>query len=164
MSKKTFSGLSIGSSSILAIFVLLCLITFSTLSMVSANADYRLSLKMSNRMSAYYEATSIAENKLGEIDGILRKTYQKSSDAKTYYSTLLTSRLFSEDIVLSTGKSGEFYLDYAVPFNDSQELHVRLLATYPDGSQINSCYSIETWKLETIREWTPDEKIKLLDP
>ena len=39
--KRSF-GLSIGSSSILMVFVVLCLTTFATLSLVSANADYKL--------------------------------------------------------------------------------------------------------------------------
>ena len=43
MKKRTQMGLGVGASSILLIFVLLCLTTFATLSLVSAQADARLS-------------------------------------------------------------------------------------------------------------------------
>lgn len=164
MNKKTYAGLNIGSSSILAIFVLLCLITFSTLSLVSANADYRLSLKMSNRLLTYYEANRTAENQLGEIDGILKEVRKKSPEPESYFSSLLEKDLFPADIHTSSGSAGELFIDYSVPLNDSQILNVRLQAQYPDGVRQRSCYSVERWKLETTSEWTPDEKIKVLDP
>ena len=54
--KSKKSGLSfssgIGSSSLLVIFVILCLVSFATLSIVSANADYKLSKKVLDRTSA----------------------------------------------------------------------------------------------------------------
>ena len=59
--KKTFSGISfsngIGSSSLLVTFIILCLVSFATLSIVSANADYKLSGKVLERTTAYYEAS-----------------------------------------------------------------------------------------------------------
>ena len=66
--KAKKSGLSfssgIGSSSILVIFVILCLVSFATLSIVSANADYKLSKKVLDRTTAYYEAEGQAHRHL----------------------------------------------------------------------------------------------------
>ena len=45
MDKKKSFPMNIGLSSILLIFVVLCLVSFSILSIVSANADKKLSLK-----------------------------------------------------------------------------------------------------------------------
>ena len=59
--KKTSSlGLNIGVSSILVIVVILCLVCFAGLSVASANADYQLSVKLSERTEAYYNACSDA--------------------------------------------------------------------------------------------------------
>lgn len=60
MKKNRSFGLNIGASSILVIVVILSLVCFAGLSLASANADYQLSLKLANRTSAYYEASSAA--------------------------------------------------------------------------------------------------------
>ena len=52
-SRQKSSGVSfsngIGSSSLLVTFIILCLVSFATLSIVSANADYKLSGKVLER-------------------------------------------------------------------------------------------------------------------
>ena len=52
MNKKRPMAFNIGTSSILIVFVLLCLATFAALSLVSANADYRLSTALAERTTA----------------------------------------------------------------------------------------------------------------
>ena len=61
------AGLNIGASSILVIFIIVCLVTFSVLSLVSATADYRLCQKVAERNTSYYEATSRAQVRLMEL-------------------------------------------------------------------------------------------------
>ena len=50
------SAISVGTTTLVLIFVLLCLLTFSVLSLVSARANMRLSQKSADRTTAYYEA------------------------------------------------------------------------------------------------------------
>ncbi len=73
--KSKKSGLSfssgIGSSSLLVIFVILCLVSFATLSIVSANADYKLSKKVLDRTCAYYTAEGQAQAALAALDAEL---------------------------------------------------------------------------------------------
>ena len=47
--------MNIGSASILLVFVILCLVSFAVLSIVSANADSRLSTRVLERTTAYYD-------------------------------------------------------------------------------------------------------------
>ena len=61
--KKQSSFSSIGITSLVLIFVMLCLLTFSVLSLVTARADLRLSQKNAERTSAYYDA----ENRANDI-------------------------------------------------------------------------------------------------
>lgn len=63
-SKGPKIGLNIGASSILVVFILLCLVTFSVLSLVSANADYKLSKKIADHTQDYYIAVSKAQEQL----------------------------------------------------------------------------------------------------
>lgn len=67
MNKKSY-GINIGFSSILVIFVILCLVSFATLSVVSANADYKLSAKLADRTTAYYTACNKAYEQLATIE------------------------------------------------------------------------------------------------
>ena len=68
MRGKNSAGLNTGSSSILVIFMVLCLVTLASLSMISAVSDYKLSRKVADRTTAYYTAVNKAEEKLAAID------------------------------------------------------------------------------------------------
>lgn len=67
--RKGFGGM--GASSILMIFVVLCLTTFSVLSLVSARADMRLTRKQQQAVESYYAADAQADVLLREIDEAL---------------------------------------------------------------------------------------------
>ena len=69
--KKRPISFSIGTSSILMAFVLLCLVTFAALSYASSSADERLSATLRDRVTAYYQATDKAERWLAEVDASL---------------------------------------------------------------------------------------------
>ena len=56
MKKKGKHGINIGTASILLVFSVLCLISFATLTLVNAKADYTLSKNLSDRQLAYYKA------------------------------------------------------------------------------------------------------------
>lgn len=49
MNKQKKEFIHIGFSSILMVFTMLCLVTFATLSLITANSDYRLSLKVAEK-------------------------------------------------------------------------------------------------------------------
>lgn len=68
MSKQNAPGIQVGSSSILVTFVLLCLITFATLSLVTVKGDENLSRDAGENVSAYYEAEKTAQTIIGEAD------------------------------------------------------------------------------------------------
>lgn len=63
--------MNIGSASILLVFVILCLVSFAVLSIVSANADSRLSTRVLERTTAYYDACNQAEQSLAGMDNTL---------------------------------------------------------------------------------------------
>ncbi len=94
MSKKKSMGVNAGSSSILLIFVILCLISFATLSIVSANADYKLGQKILTRTTAYYDACNQAEESIAAIDCTLWNVYGTSSNAEEYFSIVGHSKSY----------------------------------------------------------------------
>ena len=73
MQPRRKSFLSTGTTSIVLIFVLLCLLTFAVLSVVSARADYKLSEKNTTRTTEYYEAENTANDILLKISTVLSR-------------------------------------------------------------------------------------------
>ena len=100
MNQRSFSNF--GFSSILLAFVMLCIVTFSALSLLTANADYKLSKKVADKTVAYYQAEEKAYLLLQEIDQDLARAYRKSDTKESYY-TLVTEYLAQEksDTVLN---------------------------------------------------------------
>lgn len=65
--KHTYPPLFIGSSFMLVIFIVLCMVIFAFLSFSSAQRDYEYSLKNAERTTKYYQANNLAEQKLAEL-------------------------------------------------------------------------------------------------
>ena len=63
---KKRSGIHVGISSLLLIFLILCLVSFAVLSLASATADLKLSRRYALRTRSYYEACCDAEDFLAE--------------------------------------------------------------------------------------------------
>lgn len=121
-------GTGVGSSSILVIFVILCLVSFATLSIVSANADYKLSSKVLNRSTAYYEATNQAEHSLAQLDKTLQNIYENSSSEEEYFN--------------SVGENKSF----AIPISDLQTLEICVKILYPKTAE-ETFYQIKSWQV-----------------
>ncbi len=59
--KISFSFIHMGAPSLLMIFLVLCLFTFALLSLSSAKNNRTLSQQSADRIQAYYQASSLAE-------------------------------------------------------------------------------------------------------
>ena len=127
-SRKHSFGINIGSASILLIFVLLCLISFATLSIVSANADSKLTAKVLERTTAYYEACNKAEVSLADIDKTLISVYFNSENADEYFATVGHSKSFN------------------VPISELQTLQVHIDILYPEKDD-DTLYRITKWQV-----------------
>jgi hypothetical protein len=126
--KKASFGVNIGSSSILLIFVILCLVSFAVLSIVSANADKKLSSKVMSRTDAYYNACNSAEDILEALDFELVNAYTSTSDEDEYYALTGVNRA------------------YDIAINESQNLYVSLDILYP-AEDNDTFYKITAWQV-----------------
>lgn len=140
MSTRNFSSkrnpqfsMHVGSASLLMIFVILCLVSFATLSIVSANADRKLTAKVLERTSAYYEACNEAEADLSALDQTLEEAYVSATSEEEYFS--MTGHDKTYDITIS----------------DLQELHVAVEILYPAASG-DPYYRITSWQVVTSGE------------
>ena len=127
--KRKSYGVNIGSSSILLIFVILCLVSFAVLSIVSAQTDYKLSCKLAERTTKYYEANNEVESYLRDLQASLEKIYEDSATAEEYFAVAGHDTTFS------------------IQLSEQQMLNVHLTILYPGDGK--GYYKINTWKVET---------------
>ena len=99
--KFTYPPLQIGTSFMLLVFIILCMVTFAVLSLSNSMKDYEYSKKNAERTTAFYEANNLAEEKLAEIDQ-----------------------------ALMNGEVSEETVEFSVPMNDSESLEI-VLETHP---------------------------------
>lgn len=69
---------NIGASSLLVIFLILCLVTFAILTLTSAKSDADFAEKLAHHKTNYYAACNTAESTLDKIDAILADAWQLS--------------------------------------------------------------------------------------
>jgi hypothetical protein len=137
--------MNIGLPSIMLIFVVLCLVSFGVLSMVSANADWKLSQKVLARQRGYYEACNEAEETLSEVDTQLHTAYVGAADRGEYISLI-------EGIPTT----------YSYEVGDVQSLEVKLSFLYPEAED-GAFYQIIEWKVVTEEDGLDyDESLHLI--
>ena len=84
MERKLKMGIGIGGPSIIMNFVILCLTTLGALSLMTANADWKLTQKAAEAATAYYAADSEAEETLASIDASLKSGNPMEADSFTF--------------------------------------------------------------------------------
>lgn len=146
MSSKKRYGLNIGTSSILIIIVILCLVCFSCLSITSANADYRLSSKLAERTTNYYEACNQAQQQLLELSQRLEELYNQSQNQSEYESKI-EKEPFGDSSLSDS-------LTFSYSINDNQMLQVNITPLYPETNQ-GDFLKVTGWQV--ISTTTPEQ-------
>lgn len=141
--RKSTPGFSnFGFSTILLAFVMICIVTISALSLLTANSDYKLSQKVADKNTAYYKAEQQAYQVLAEVDQTLANAYSKASDANSYYKEVEGALLTVKQGTYDRTTCSYFYV---IPISENQSLEIKLLIHYPKTSD-ESFYEIATWK------------------
>lgn len=178
--KQQSSFVNIGSSSLLVIFLVLCLVTFAILSVSSAKSDYSFSERLAAHKKEYYDASARAERITGEIDDILVGLVQENgasntsgtpddTDTSAGFSTSayvdLVKNTFDGIQINGTTLScsivdEEIYISYQVPAGEKQVLDVLLLVT--DYTKEDTYYQIAAWQIIPSENWEGDESLNLM--
>lgn len=148
--KKGFPGT--GLSTLLLVFVMLCLIVFAVLSLTTARSDLQMSQKIAERTQDYYAAQSKAYARIKTIDGILTSQY---NEKKEKFTETVYQRLLQEEDVTVTRKGEEVVCSFEQPIDDTQQIQVELTITAPE-KEGEACYQITKWESVQIQEWNAD--------
>lgn len=143
MKKKQGMSVSIGSSTMLLIFVVISLVSFSVLSLSSAITDKKFADKVKQKNISYYNACNLAEEQLAEIDKNLSEVYILAADESAYFDQV---------------KEGT---TITIPVSEYQELQVIVRFLYPI-EEGDSFYEIESYSLVNINTPELDEGLMLL--
>lgn len=147
--KRSFSNF--GFSTILISFVMICIVTFSALSLVTANSDYKLSQKTADETRDYYQAEAAAYRTLAEIDQILNQAYDTTADQNLFFekaSQTLHSYQEEHLSVCLTEKEGTPTVTFEIPIRKDQRLEVSLDICYPPDSG-GVFYQLTGWQTLT---------------
>ncbi|MGN0372623.1 MAG: hypothetical protein ACI4F3_07400 [Enterocloster sp.] len=74
------SRVNIGAASLILIFIVLCLSTFSLLALSSARGDLSLEMRSGEAVRAYYRADSEGQRWLSQTDAVLREEMERNRD------------------------------------------------------------------------------------
>lgn len=156
MNKNRGTGVNVGSSSIMVIFILLCLTTFATLSLVSAGAAMRLTDKTAVATQEYYHADAAAEGILKEIDQVLLENSRPQSTPDEFFTACAQDIPDKVPAASVQRDVDSLLVTYAVELNGYQQLQVSLRvppAGSPDGR-----FAREQWTVVTTGKWKPESE------
>lgn len=155
MKKNNIPFITVGSTSLLITFLILCLVIFSVLSLSSAVAGQKLENKSAKRTEEYYNASNQANDVLARVDQCLVEAYEKTKTKTAYYKEVKTS-LGSVSGIDFSKNDDEALISWTTTINDSQVLFIQLTLPYPvhPGEHF---YNITQWKVVNTEDWTPDQ-------
>lgn len=162
---KYFSFANVGLSSLLVVFLVLCLTTFALLSLSSARSDYSLSEKLAAHRFDYYDASGKAEEIIAQIDTLCEYNYKNNRNS---YMTSLSGDIQSlstgTDITITAGNSyQDMYIgeiSFCIPLDERQSLNVTLGITNPSNNK--NYYEIIEWQVKTVLQQEIDNTLNLL--
>lgn len=102
-------GINIGSSTLIMIFALLCLVVFSLLAYKTALNEKNLALKISNETKAYYEADYKATKIKNKIE-----------------NNITNGKSIASLVDYKKNKNGNDYIGYSVKIDENKKLVVEL--------------------------------------
>ena len=121
--------ITIGISSIILIFMILCLAVFSLLSLSDAKSALTFAQKRADTVQIYYEADAEAQKFIRDYRALYAELQQPAAIISELYSTLpVGSQLTTDD---------ETVIVCELPMRSGQVLHLELEV---DGSDILSYY------------------------
>lgn len=130
---------SVGGPTILTIFLVLCLATLGTLSLVTAHAEARLADKTAAAVAAYYAADARGESFVADAAAAL------ADGGPATAGQALDSR---EGFLGTKEATGRLWFGYATPVDEARTLEV-WISTSP--------LRVESWKVVPNDRWNYEE-------
>jgi len=142
MGNRKYSGVGVGSTSIIMILVVLCLTTFSILSYSSSRVGEKFAKKSKTFTALYYLADKNANTTLSKIDGVL---FESSGDNIGYGDGVLSLDKIAGVSVLE--KTNCYIVNFNSTISDSRMISVELEIPLNPS---NERYKITKWLATSV--------------
>lgn len=142
--KSSRNKVSIGASSLILIFIVLCMATFGLLSLSSAQGDLKLARRNADAVKGYYEADNKGQQWLKGVDEVLMEEMGKGQDS-TQCSLEIKDRLGD----LYDRETGLISTD--IPMDRGQSLHIKLVLMCGEKR-----YEVKSWYVYNSEEYEID--------
>lgn len=151
MAQKSKNKVNIGVSSLILIFIVLCLATFGLLSLSSAQGDIKLAERNGEAVRGYYEADNKGQEWLRQVDQVLMAEMGKDQDSSQ-------SSLRIKDRLGSLYDRGTGRIATDIPMDKGQSLHIELALMCG-----NQRYEIKSWYVYNSQEYGIDKSMPVWD-
>ncbi len=149
---------SFGFTTIILLFVMICVVTFSVLSYTTALSDYKLSKKVADKTTNYYEAEKRAYDRLSDIDKMLTDNYYNTTKKEDFFLVIIPK--LEEYGIIEENESGYiFSIDEKI--SENQYLSIKLSLNYPEDNG-DLFYKITEWKSIYITDYFEEETLNLM--
>ena len=160
--RKT-SGLSL----LLLIFLSLCLVTFSLLSVSESSADRKVCEKAAQHTTVYYHALSEGNEILAKIDdalsGYVKDATSSDTPAKTYLEACASITDLFPDVSWKRTDPDTGMISFQTTITDRQRLQCELAVRWPSTAD-DTLYEVTRQQAVNTSDWTPDTSQKLYQP
>lgn len=157
--EKSYPGIQIGTSFLLVLFVIICLVLLGVLSLSGALRDKGYSDRIAEKTGLYYKAVSETQHKLGEIDKMLAEIGKTYEDYGMYLEDvgMIASEL---DGVACREERERLVLSYQISITDKQSLFVEVEILDPEKGEGN--YKIVKWQEASEDVWEVEGTLPVL--
>ena len=152
--KRKMSFTTVGGSSILTIFAVLCFVVFALLSLSTAKANSNLTSKSIDAVTNYYKADTEAEEILAKV-----RLGADIPAGVTMYKATTTKNGVKRIVADNVGYIGwDAFASYSCKIDDNQELQCEVLVRY-GGQGEEAGYQVIKWKKVFTGEWKVDDSL-----
>lgn len=144
----------VGISSILMIFVILCLTAFGILSFSTARSDWQLTQKNVQSIHSYYDADAKAQEVLAQTDlELARLLRENPSFSNRQLASHLNGQLVMDTQLSIPENSSGTELAFSVPVGSMQKIQVKL-----ELVSESQRYRILSYQLSPSEEWSGENQ------
>lgn len=152
MSSKKQYYIHLGFSTILTLFMAICLMVFAALSILTSRSDLNLSKKYGDRIHAEYAADTSAKAFTQKIESTVISVYQSHTASLADCLgplNALTPPTDITDFQVQSDDTDTLTVSFAVPVTAHQQLNAVLLVSYPKNGT-DKFFQIARWQITNL--------------
>lgn len=146
-------SIQLGTSSLILIFTVLCMVLFSVLSIATAGADFKLAEKNKQHVEAYYDMDSKGEAVKAEVNEKLERIYAESESSGEYFLNI--EKEFGKSF-----NAEDKSINYLMPGVNEQSLLIKFgLYGYDEISSGELFFRVLVWKIQNNEDYKIDDSM-----